>query len=319
MLPILQQSGAHRARCYPECLRSHPQFWAYAALVSVCIFWGTTYLGIRMALESFPPMSLVAVRYTISGLLMLAGALLAGVKMPSRKEWTRTSLNGIVILGIGNGCLATAETMIPSGLAALMITIGPFWMLGLDAALPPRTRLHLPTILGLVVGMSGAALLVGPGALDGGLGSNLVKGFLVLQFGCFGWSLGSLLQRRQPTEAHPIVSGAIQQLATGLAFIPIAWLVGGPIQLSGRGLGAIVYLIIFGSIVGYSSYVYALEHLPVAVLSIYNYINPVVAVILGWLVYNEPFGWREFAAMIIIFFGVAMVKRAESRRAARAA
>jgi drug/metabolite transporter (DMT)-like permease len=250
---------------------------------------------------------------------MLGGALLAGVKMPSRKEWIRTSLNGMVILGIGNSCLAVAETMISSGLAALMITIGPFWMLGLDAALPPRTRLHLPTILGLAVGMAGAALLVGPGALEGGLGSNLVKGFLVLQFGCFGWSLGSLLQRRQPTEAHPIVSGAIQQLATGLAFIPIAWLAGGPIHLSGRGVGAVIYLIIFGSIVGYSSYVYALEHLPVAVLSIYNYVNPVVAVILGWLVYREPFGSREFAAMLIIFLGVAMVKRAESRRAERAA
>jgi len=272
-----------------------------------------------MALESFPPMALVASRYTVSGALMLAGALIMGVKMPSRKEWVRTSVNGIVILGIGNGCLALAETMIPSGLAALMITIGPFWMLGLDAALPPRAKLHLPTIVGLTVGMAGAALLVGPGALNGGMGSNLVKGFLVLQFGCFGWSLGSLLQRRQPTEAHPIVSGAIQQLATGLAFVPIVWLTGGQIHLSGRGLGALVYLVIFGSIVGYSSYVYALEHLPVAVLSIYNYINPVVAVILGWLVYREPFGSRELAAMLIIFAGVAMVKRSESRRERHAA
>jgi drug/metabolite transporter (DMT)-like permease len=295
-------------------LRSHPQFKAYAALVSVCIFWGTTYLGIRMALESFPPMALVAVRYTVSGALMLVAALLAGVKMPGRGELMKTSLNGIVILGIGNGCLATAETLIPSGLAALMITIGPFWMLGIDAMLPPRVRLHGPTILGLVVGMTGAALLVGPGALDGGVSSNVVKGFLILQLGCFGWSLGSLIQRRQQTDAHPIVGGAIQQLATGLAFIPIAYLTGGPVNLTTRGVGAIIYLIVFGSIVGYSSYVYALEHLPVAVLSIYNYINPVVAVILGWLVYREPFGSRELAAMVIIFAGVAMVKRAESRR-----
>ncbi len=287
--------------------------------MSVCIFWGTTYLGIRMALESFPPMVLVAARYTISGALMLVGALLAGVKMPGRREWVRTSLNGMIILGIGNSCLAIAETMIPSGLAALMITIGPFWMLGLDATLPPRTRLHGPTIGGLLVGMVGAALLVGPGAVAGGMGSNVVKGFLILQLGCFGWSLGSLIQRRQKTEAHPIVGGAIQQLATGLTFIPIAYLAGGQVHLNARGVGAIVYLIIFGSIVGYSSYVYALEHLPVAVLSIYNYINPVVAVILGWLVYQEAFGVRELAAMVVIFAGVAMVKRAETRRAARAA
>ena len=282
--------------------------------MSVCIFWGTTYLGIRMALESFPPLTLVALRYTLSGILMLGGALLAGVKMPGRREWIRTSLNGMVILGIGNSCLAIAETLVPSGLAALMITISPFWMLGIDAILPPRTKLHGPTIGGLLVGMAGAALLVGPGAFAGGVGSNIVKGFLILQFGCFGWSLGSLLQRRQPTEAHPIVGGAIQQLATGLAFIPIALIAGGPVHLSTRGVGAVAYLVVFGSIVGYSSYVYALEHLPVAVLSIYNYVNPVVAVILGWLVYREAFGAREFAAMVVIFLGVAMVKRAERRR-----
>ncbi len=287
--------------------------------MSVCIFWGTTYLGIRMALESFPPMALVATRYTISGALMLAGALLAGVKMPCRREWVRTSLNGMVILGIGNSCLAVAETIIPSGLAALMITIGPFWMLGLDAALPPRVRLHGPTVAGLVVGMAGAALLVGPGAVAGGMGSNVVKGFLILQLGCFGWSLGSLLQRRQKTEAHPIIGGAIQQLATGLAFIPIALLTGGQVHPTARGVGAVAYLIVFGSIVGYSSYVYALEHLPVAVLSIYNYINPVVAVILGWLVYREALGGRELTAMMVIFAGVAMVKRSETRRAAKAA
>ncbi|HPT25848.1 MAG TPA: EamA family transporter, partial [Bryobacteraceae bacterium] len=146
-----------------------------------------------------------------------------------------------------------------------------------------------------------------------------VKGFLIIQFGSFGWSLGSLLQRRQATAAHPILGGAIQQLATGLAFIPIAWLAGGQFHLSARGVGAVAYLVVFGSIVGYSSYVYALEHLPVAVLSIYNYINPVVAVILGWLVYRESFGSRELIAMLIIFAGVAMVKRAESRRARRVA
>lgn len=272
-----------------------------------------------MALESFSPMALVATRYTISGGLMLAGALLAGVKMPGRREWVRTSLNGMAILGVGNGCLALAQSLIPSGLAALMITIGPFWMLGLDAALPPRTRLHGPTIFGLMVGMMGAALLVGPGALAGGFGSNIVKGFLILQLGCFGWSFGSLVQRRQKTEAHPIIGGAIQQLATGLAFIPIAYLTGGQVHLNARGVGAVVYLIIFGSIVGYSSYVYALQHLPVAVLSIYNYINPVVAVILGWLLYREAFGGRELAAMMVIFAGVAMVKRAETRRVAKAA
>jgi drug/metabolite transporter (DMT)-like permease len=166
------------------------------------------------------------------------------------------------------------------------------------------------------VGLSGAALLVGPGALEGGASSNIVRGFLILQLGCFSWSFGSLVQRRQPTKAHPIVSGGVQQLAAGLAFLPVALLSGGEIHWNEtQGVWAILYLVLFGSIVGYSSYIYALEHLPVAVLSIYNYVNPVVAVALGWLFYREPFGAREAAAMAVIFTGVAMVKRAEARRA----
>ena len=296
---------------------TQPHFWAYAALVSVCFFWGTTYLGIRMALEAFPPMTLVAARFLISGSLMVAGARLARVPLPRGPELRRTAWNGIIILGIGNGCLTIAELWIPSGLAALIITISPFWMLGLDAVLPPRVRLYGPTLLGMAVGLSGAALLVGPGALEGGASSNIVKGFLILQLGCFSWSFGSLVQRRQPTTVHPIVSGGVQQLAAGLAFLPIALIRGGEIHWhETQGVWAILYLVLFGSIIGYSSYIYALEHLPVAVLSIYNYVNPVVAVVLGWLFYREPFGFREATAMAVIFAGVAMVKRAEARRPA---
>ena len=295
-------------------MKRHTLFWPYAALVSVCFFWGTTYLAIRMALESFPPLTLVSARFIISGLLLLCGCLLAGAKLPRGSELRRTALNGVIILGIGNGCLTLAETWIASGLAALIITISPFWMLGLDAVMPPRVRLYGPTLGGMVVGLAGAALLVGPGALEGGATSNIVKGFLVLQLGCFCWSFGSLLQRKREAIAHPIVNGGVQQLAAGLAFLGPAVLIGGDITWHVRGLGALFYLVAFGSIVGYSSYVYALQHLPVAVLSIYNYVNPVVAVTLGWIFYREQFGGREALAMGIIFTGVAIVKRAEARR-----
>jgi drug/metabolite transporter (DMT)-like permease len=296
-------------------LRRHPQFLAYAALVCVCFFWGTTYLGIRMALESFPPMTLVAIRFTLSGGILLAASRLGGAHFPRGVALWRTALNGVVILGIGNGCLTLAETWIPSGLAALIITVSPFWMVGLNAILPPREPLHGPTLAGMGVGLAGAALLVGPGALAGGAaGAGLIKGFLVLQLGCLAWSGGSLVQRRQGGPVHPIVSGAIQQLAAGLAFIPVALAAGGPIHWSGRGTGAVLYLVTFGSIVGYSAYVVALDRLPVAVVSLYNYVNPVVAVMLGWLFYREPFGLREAAAMGVIFAGVALVKRAEARQ-----
>ncbi len=296
-------------------MKRHPQFWAYAALISVCFFWGTTYLGIRMALETFPPMSLVSARFILSGSLLLIGSLLAKAHLPSGGELRRTIINGIIILGIGNGCLVLAETWIPSGIAALIITISPFWMVGLNAILPPGEPLHGPTLFGMAIGLAGAALLVGPSAIAGGMaGAAMWKGFLVLQIGCVSWSFGSLLQKRQSAKTHPIVAGGIQQLAAGLAFLPVAFLTGGDIHWSHRGVSALFYLVTFGSIVGYSSYIVALSRLPVALVSLYNYVNPIVAVILGWFFYREPFGTREAVAMGVIFLGVAVVKRFEASR-----
>jgi drug/metabolite transporter (DMT)-like permease len=294
-------------------LSNHPHFKAYLALAAVCFFWGTTYLGIRMALEVVPPAVLVSMRYIISGAVLLIVAFLTKARLPSGKELFLTALFGVIIIGIGTGCLVFAEMWVPSGLAALFITTSPFWMIGLDAIIPGGVRLHGPTLLGMLVGLAGTLLLVAPGAMQQGFGGPLMKGFLLLQIGCCGWSFGSILQRRHQTQTHPVVSGAVQQLATGLAFLAPALLMKTqPIHWTFRGAAAVAYLVTFGSIVGYSAYIYVLDKLPVSVVSIYNYVNPVVAVTLGWLFYREHIGPREFAAMLIIFAGVAMVKRASS-------
>ncbi|MBX9599745.1 MAG: EamA family transporter [Bryobacteraceae bacterium] len=284
---------------------------AWASLIAVCFFWGTTYLGIRMALESFPPLTLVAIRYVISGGVLLIAAAAMKMHIPRGRELWRTALFGVITLGIGNGCLAFAEQWIPSGMAALFLTTSPFWMVGIEALIPGGDRLHGPTMAGMLIGLSGVAFLLGPDAMRGGAeGSAMLAGFGLLQFGCAGWSVGSILQRRLTSKSHPVVSGAVQQLATGLLFTLLtAAIPQHPVEWSGRGVGALIYLITFGSIVGYSAYIYALDRLPVPVVSIYNYINPLVAVFLGWLIYREPFGMRETVAMAIIFLGVAVVKR----------
>ncbi len=281
---------------------------AYAALVAICFFWGTTYLAIRMSLESFPPLLLLALRFTSSGAALLVAARVAGAHLPRGRELWKTALTGIVLLGGSNACLVYSETWIPSGLAALMITLSPFWMVGVEAAIPGGQALHRPTILGMLVGLGGAGLLVSSSINGGGLGPLVVRGFLVLQLANFLWAAGSIYHRRQEITAHPIVAGAIQQLAAGLIFVPFALLAPGPVHLSARGVAALAYLAVFGSIVGYSAYIYALSHLPVAVVSIYPYVNPIVAVFLGWLFYREPFGMREAVAMAVIFAGVAVVK-----------
>lgn len=274
----------------------------------MCVFWGTTYLGIRMALESFDPVTLVCVRYLISGSIMLIGAKFAGAHLPRGRELWQTALYGVIALGFGNGCLAFAEQWIPSGLAALFVTTSPFWLVGIEAALPGGDRMHPPTIAGMLVGFAGVATLVAPAAMSMSAQSGILGSFLLLQFGCAGWCFGSILQRRQDSRAHPFVSGAVQQFATGVVFAIPALIRHQPVHLTPRGAGAIVYLVTFGSIVGYSAFQYALDRLPVAVTSIYNYINPLVAVCLGWLFYRESFGVRELVAMLIIFAGVWIVK-----------
>lgn len=303
------RGGTHLTSCYPDDLRHQPHFKAYLALISVCFFWGTTYLGIRMALESFPPMLLVCARYIISGSLMLGVLLARGTAMPQGRELVTQCFSGILILGVGNGCLTLAELRIPSGLAGLILTMSPFWMVGIEALLPGGERLHPPAIFGMTVGLVGAALLLAPGFTAVGLNRLLLEGFLILQVGMISWSFGSIYQRRQIVETHPVVVGVVQQLAAGLSFLPLSILFrGSPIHWTSRGTLAILYLVIFGSIVGYSSYAYALNRLPVAIVSIYPYVNALVAVALGWLFYREPFGFREASAMLIIFIGVGLVK-----------
>ena len=285
-------------------------FFAYLALVSVCFFWGTTYLGIRMALESFPPMALVAGRFTLSGSALLLFAWRRGMHIPRGPDLWRTALYGFMILGIGNACLTISELWIPSSLAALFIAPSPFWMVALEAALPRGERLRARVVAGMLLGLAGASILVAPDLLRQGFSGNVWRGFLILQLGGLSWGAGSIFQRRHRTPAHPVVSGAVQQLAAGLIFAIPALLTARPVDWSGRGPWAALYLVVFGSIVGYSSYVYALSRLPVALVSIYTYVNPVVAAVLGWLFYREPFGRGEILALAVIFAGVALVKRA---------
>jgi drug/metabolite transporter (DMT)-like permease len=299
-------------------LRDHPQFTAYLALICVCVFWGTTYLGIRIALDSFPPALLVCLRNLISGAITLSVAAMIGAHFPRGRELWITAGYGLMVIGVGNGTLAVVEQWIPTGLSSLFVTTAPFWFVGIDALLQGGEKLHGPTLRGLLLGFAGVFLLIAPDAWTAltrhtfASGGAVVLGFLLLQLSGASWALGSLLQRNRRSRTHPFVIGGVQQLSTGLTL-----LLPGMFQLpsahwTARGVGAIVYLAIFGGIVGYSCYALVISRLPLAIASIYTYINPVVAVFLGWWVYRERFGLREAGAMAVIFAGVALVRRAAS-------
>ena len=281
----------------------------------MCFFWGTTYLGIRISLEGLPPLYLIAIRYVISGSLLVLGARIGGAYLPRGRELIATAVCGITCIGIGNGCLAIAEEWIPSGLAALFYTTTPFWMVGIDALLPGGRKPLASTLAGLSVGLLGVVYLIFPAAIHEGMRGRTLAGFLILQLSALGWVAGSLLQKRVETRAHPFVTGAVQQLAAGLAmFVPAACFEKMPSAVPLRPTLAVTYLVVFGSIIGFSSFIYCMSRLPVAVVSIYTFVNPVVAVFLGWLFFREPFGYRELMAMTIIFVGIALVKWSELNR-----
>ena len=193
---------------------------AWVALASVCFFWGTTYLAIRISIETLPPGFVVCTRFLLSGSILLIAARLRGAHLPRGRDLRVACITGITVLGIGNAAVVYAEQIIPSGLASLFTILSPFWMVGLEAAMGGEP-LHAPALLGMAVGLGGALLLL-PGA--GGSHQSMLLGFLIVELGGLGWTVGSLIQRRQPTRAHPIVVGAIQQLAAGLVYIPVVLL-----------------------------------------------------------------------------------------------
>ena len=297
-------------------MRDHPHFTAYLALICVCFFWGTTYLGIRIALDSFSPALIVCLRNLISGAITLSVAAMIGAHLPRGRDLRITAGYGVMVIGVGNGALAVSEQWIPTGLASLFVTTSPFWFVGIDALLPGGEKLHGPTIRGLLLGFAGVLLLVAPAAWTAitqhtfASGGAVVLAFFVLQVGGASWALGSLLQRNRRSRAHPFVIGGVQQLSTGLAFLAPGVFQIPSAHWTSRGMAAVVYLAIFGGVIGYSCYALAISRLPPATVATYTYINPVVAVFLGWWVYQERFGLREAAAMAIIFAGVAMVRRA---------
>lgn len=273
-------------------------------------------MGIRVALESFPPALLLGLRFTLSGsVLLLAGRALK-MTIPTGAELRRTVFCGFMTLGIGTGCLCLSEQWIPSGLAALFVTTAPFWMIGIDAIVPGGDRFHKPVLWGMMIGLAGTLLLVAP--VGGAAGVDMSRGkvalgFVTLQIGNLGWCFGSIWQKRSITMAHPVMSGAVQQMVVGVAFlIPSLLLQGSQAHWDMQGAGAILYLATFGSIIGYSAFLYALDTMPVALVTTYNYVNPAVAVVLGWLFYREPLGARELAAMLVIFLGVAVVRRMQA-------
>jgi drug/metabolite transporter (DMT)-like permease len=275
----------------------------------VCVLWGTTYLAIRIAIETIPPLVMAGFRWTVAGALIASVLKIRGAQIPRASEWPMFTLLGILLIGFGNGCVVWAEQTLPSGLTAVLVAAIPFWMVGVELFMRESDPLTPRRMIGLIVGFGGIVLLVWPD-LEMGNGRSFLIGVAATQLACVGWAIGSSYSRRRHADENVLAAAALQMLFGGLILFAIGALRGelGTLAFSQRSLGALLYLIIAGSLGGFTAYAYALKHLPVTTVSLYAYVNPVIAVLLGTVVLGEALSPRLAVAGGIVFLGMALVR-----------
>jgi drug/metabolite transporter (DMT)-like permease len=282
---------------------------AYAAWISVCFFWGTTYLAIRIGVQHLPAALFAGIRWTLAGIIFLCYLRWRKVAWPARQEWRHLAVIGVLLLVLANGFVVWAEQWIPSGLAALIVATLPLWVAGIEIFLPRASRLSVRKVFGVLIGFAGLVILFLPD-LSAGLSPAYLKGALALLAAPCAWASGSLYSKYHAVSIDPLMAAAVEMLIAGVVLIGIGAGLGefGRLHFNAAGLGAMAYLIFFGSIVGYGSFVYALAHLPAAKVSLFAYVNPVIAVILGWLILGERLDAYVLVAAILVFAGVVLVK-----------
>ncbi len=294
---------------------SSPSLFRVAvALAAVYVIWGSTYLAIAVAVETLPPFWMAGVRFIISGALLYGLALWQGAPQPSFIHWRSAALVGALLLFIGNGGVVWAEQRVGSGVAALLVSMVPLWMVVFRWLQPGGERPVGQVWAGVGLGLVGLTLLLRPweggGALD-------LAGVAALVVGSMAWAWGSIRSRRLELPASPVMATGLEMLCGGALLLLFGALLGEPAQIdlaavSGRSVLGLVYLITFGSL-GFTAYIWLLRVANPVLVSTYAYVNPIVAVFLGWLILSEPVTAKTLAAAAVIVAGVALITTAQNR------
>jgi drug/metabolite transporter (DMT)-like permease len=290
------------------------------AFALVYVIWGSTYLAIRYAIETVPPFVAAGGRFLIAGTILFAWAWLREGVRPTRAQWVGTTIVGALLLVGGNGAVSWSEQFVPSGLAALIVAITPFWMVMFEWLRRGGDRPSRRTMLGLGLGFIGLVILVGPSGLGGGEQIHL-GGVLVLLGGSITWAVGSIWARSLTMPRSATLSTGMQMLAGGTLLLGVGAIAGelpkvDPGAISTRSLLALLYLILFGAVIGFTAYTWLLTHTTPARLSTYAYVNPVVALLLGWAIAGEPLSGRTLVAAAVILVAVAVITLDQARKGA---
>jgi drug/metabolite transporter (DMT)-like permease len=281
------------------------------AFAAVYLVWGSTYLAIRFAIETVPPMTMAAIRFSVAGVLLYGWSRARGAARPTARQWRDAAIVGTLLLAGGNGAVVLAEQWVPSGLAALLVATVPLWLVILDALFGSRSRPSRRAITGLAMGFGGVALLTGSPGVGAGGPEELLGALLVL-CGSFVWAAGSLYSRYATTAPRPRMWVGMQMLAGSVALAALALAFGEPARwdpaaISARSWWALAYLIVFGAVIGYTAYIWLLRVSTPARVGTYAYVNPVVALLLGWALAGEPLTFRSLAAGAIILGSVVVI------------
>jgi drug/metabolite transporter (DMT)-like permease len=287
---------------------------AIIAWINVCVIWGTTYLVIRIGVGHMPPMLFAGIRWVIAGAIFITVLKWQGKSLPKASELIHVAVVGLALIGFGNGLVVFAEQWIHSGLAALLVTTVPFFMVGMESLLPKGPKLNATILTGLVMGLVGVGLIFGEDIKYLTDPDNLI-GVLALLGAVIFWSIGSLYSKYVKVDVHPLMGASVQMLMAGIVLSVIGISIGElpRLRFEINGLLALAYLVIVGSFIGYTSYIYAIAKLPLSLISTYAYINPVIALFLGWIVLDEKLDFQTAIAAAVIIAGVFIVKQGTAR------
>ncbi|MEO7003008.1 MAG: EamA family transporter [Ktedonobacterales bacterium] len=290
---------------------SSEQLRIVLALLAVYLIWGSTYLAIGFAVKTLPPFLMAGARFLVAGIILYVWMRLRGTPRPSRANWLAALVVGGLLLVGGNGGVVWAEQFVPSSQVALLISITPIWMVLLDWLRPHGVRPSLPTLLGLAVGFVGVALLIGPNALADAHSVSLF-GLLIVPLAALSWAAGSVYSRGARMPASPFMGTALEMLVGGALLLGAGVASGEPGRLHLASVSltsalALLYLILFGSLVGFTAYVWLLRKAPLAQVSTYAYVNPAVAVVLGVVFDGERLTTLTLVAAAIIIGAVVVI------------